>query len=531
MGSVYRAEQVSLRRTVALKVMAPDLAGSQEFRQRFLRESLVAAHIEHPNILSIYEAGEAEGLLFIAMRYVEGTDLGTLLRRDGRLSIQNTLALVDQAAAALDAAHSRGLVHRDVKPANLLLANGHLYLSDFGIARSVAADTSVTRTGAFLGSVDYAAPEQIRNGIVDRRADVYALGRVLFQCLTGVVPYERVSEFAKMRAHLEDAAPRLSAYRPELPQGLDVVVARALAKDPRKRFQAAGALAAAARAEVTPSNATVDSVLPSTGVDTSRKRVPLSEKARRGTTLLGLAVVGVAFIVVANFRLSNAQTASGLAPVYSSPSLAIVSTSPPAASASPTVTNAPARACDASSLTTYPARGEGRNLCSIPVSFESGRPPMLASWDESRAGDDITTSLTIYQLGSSGREERLWFGSAKMTLNYGGQALQSVTSFYPVANGPAQLAYTVASCGANCGQTDVVVLAVVNGQLTEVLRTSVDRGWFEWNGTNVLIHSPFYGQFDSRCCPSAYKADVYRWTGVSYEKVNTILLPTPTPSR
>lgn len=156
---------------------------------------------------------------------------------------------------------------------------------------------------------------------------------------------------------------------------------------------------------------------------------------------------------------------------------------------------------------------------------------MLASWDESRAGDDITTSLTIYQLGSSGREERLWFGSAKMTLNYGGQALQSVTSFYPVANGPAQLAYTVASCGANCGQTDVVVLAVVNGQLTEVLRTSVDRGWFEWNGTNVLIHSPFYGQFDSRCCPSAYKADVYRWTGVSYEKVNTILLPTPTPSR
>src|SRR5262245_27681025 len=203
MGVVYRAMQKRLERQVALKVLAPELAHDTGFRERFERESHLAASIDHPNIIPIYEAGEAEGVLFIAMRYVEGIDLKARLERDQRLGPDFTLNMLGQVAAALDTAHAKGLIHRDIKPGNIVIASGidahgsdHVYLTDFGIAKHAASRAGLTRTGHFVGTLDYAAPEQIEGRTLDGRTDVYALGCVLYQCLTGKLPFERDSEVA-----------------------------------------------------------------------------------------------------------------------------------------------------------------------------------------------------------------------------------------------------------------------------------------------------------------------------------------------
>lgn len=237
MSHVYRAVQTSVDRLVALKVLSPEWADNSDFRQRFLAEARVAATIEHPNILPIYDAGEADGRLFIAMRLVDGTDLRRLLDRDERLSLERTVALIEAAAAGLDAAHARGLVHRDIKPANLLLAADHLYLADFGVAKIAAARREFTRTGMFVGTLDYASPEQIRNEELDGRADLYSLGCVLYHCLAGAPPFDRPSEYGTMHAHMYDPPPSLRARRPELPEAIDDVVAAALAKQRDERFR------------------------------------------------------------------------------------------------------------------------------------------------------------------------------------------------------------------------------------------------------------------------------------------------------
>jgi len=253
MGVVYRAEQLSLGRTVALKVLGPELAEDEKFRSRFERESRLAALIDHPNIIPVYEAGEADGLLFLAMRWVDGSDLRELLTSEGPLTSERALSIVGQVAGALDAAHARGLVHRDVKPANILVARTgasgeeHVYLSDFGIAK-MASSASFTMTGFFVGTPDYAAPEQFTEQEVDGRVDVYALGCLLFQCLTGSPPFVRTQDVAVMYAHLNDPPPRLSEHRPGLPTALDTVIATAMAKQRDDRYSTAGELAAAARA-------------------------------------------------------------------------------------------------------------------------------------------------------------------------------------------------------------------------------------------------------------------------------------------
>jgi serine/threonine protein kinase len=250
MGRVYRASQLSLGRPVALKILSGDLAQDESFRARFLKEAQLAATLEHPNILPIYEVGEDMGLLFMSMRLVDGTDLGSLLRRDGALSSSRTLALLAQAADALDFAHRAGLVHRDVKPANLLLAGDLLYLADFGVAKPVLARRELTNTGVFIGTLDYAAPEQIRNEPLDGAADLYALGCVLFQCLSGRVPFDRDTQFAVMQAHTAEPPPLLSTLRPELPVALDAVISTALAKQKDERFRSGRHLIEAARAAI-----------------------------------------------------------------------------------------------------------------------------------------------------------------------------------------------------------------------------------------------------------------------------------------
>ena len=254
MSVVYLAEDLRLRRKVALKLLAARLAEDDAFRDRFLRESELAASIDHPNIVPIYEAGTTDDLLFIAMRYVEGRDLKERLRR-GRLDPGDATGLLAQVASALDAAHARGLVHRDVKPSNVLVDPGarpdgsdHVYLADFGLTRRVSDESGITGDGHLMGTIDYVAPEQIAGEEIDGRADVYSLGCVLYECVVGKPPFRRDSELAVVFAHLETEPPAPSAGRPELPVGLDTVIATALAKEPEHRYPTCRELARAALA-------------------------------------------------------------------------------------------------------------------------------------------------------------------------------------------------------------------------------------------------------------------------------------------
>jgi len=250
MSTVYLAEQSGLNRKVALKVMSAELAEDERFRERFVRESELAASLDAPNVLPVYEAGEHDGVLFIAMRFVDGTDLQGLLEQ-GPLDPALTVEIVTQVARALDAAHAKGLVHRDVKPANILLARGdaveidHVYLSDFGLTKRAASDSGLTGTGVFAGTLSYAAPEQFEGTRLDARTDVYSLGCVVFECLTGSPPFRREQDAALMYAHLNEPPPSVSELRPDLPAAVDEVISRAMAKDPDRRFQRAGELAGA----------------------------------------------------------------------------------------------------------------------------------------------------------------------------------------------------------------------------------------------------------------------------------------------
>ena len=262
MGIVYRATQLSLGRPVAVKLIAPDRAGDPGFRERFERESRVAAAIDHPNVIPVYAAGEEGGHLYLVMRYVKGIDLQGLLARERRLPAARVAAVAGQIGAALDAAHAVGLVHRDVKPANVLLSGEHAYLADFGLSQVVGSDTRLTSTGQWIGTVDFMAPEQFSGAEVDARADVYALGCVLYTALTGETPYPRGTVPATMLAHMHDAPPRPTEVAADVPAGFDRVIARALAKDPERRYPSAGdlgraALAAAEGRHVTESERTV----------------------------------------------------------------------------------------------------------------------------------------------------------------------------------------------------------------------------------------------------------------------------------
>jgi DNA-binding beta-propeller fold protein YncE len=286
MSVVYLAHDPRLKRNVALKLLATELAEDESFRVRFLRESQLAASLDHPNVVPVYEAGEVDGLLYIAMRYVPGTDLKALLRAEGALAPERALVLVGQVAAALDAAHDRGLVHRDVKPSNVLLTgrpgNEHCYLADFGLSTS-ASDRSVADPGKIVGTIDYVAPEQIRGGGVDGRADVYSLACLLYECLVGEVPFRRASDVAVIYAHLEEPAPKASERAPTVPSAIDAVLERGTAKLPDARWPTCAALVEAARS----------------ALGEGPSRVSVRRRSRRLGIGLALTGVAVAAAVVA----------------------------------------------------------------------------------------------------------------------------------------------------------------------------------------------------------------------------------------
>ncbi len=253
MGVLYLAIEPGLERRVALKLIAPEAAADEVFRRRFAEESKIAASIEHPNVVPIYAAGEVGGVPYIAMRYVSGSDLGRRIAREGKLDPAEAAALIAQVGNGLDAIHAAGLVHRDVKPANVLLSGGdgadpHTYITDFGVARNAATESGLTQTGRFVGTLDYVAPEQISGKEIDARVDVYALGCLLFKLLTGEVPFPKDGDAARLYAHLNDPPPAPSLFAPAVPMALDDVVIRAMSKPPEDRYPSAGDLGRAALA-------------------------------------------------------------------------------------------------------------------------------------------------------------------------------------------------------------------------------------------------------------------------------------------
>ncbi|HEY5941499.1 MAG TPA: serine/threonine-protein kinase [Solirubrobacterales bacterium] len=310
MGILYLAMEPGLERRVALKLIAPEAAAEEVFARRFAEESRIAASIEHPNVVPIYAAGEADGVPWIAMRYVPGSDLGRWITREGRLDPTQAVALVAQVGNGLDAIHAAGLVHRDVKPANVLLSGDpgseHAYITDFGVARNVATQSGLTQTGRFVGTLDYVAPEQISGEPIDARADVYALGCLLFKLLTGEVPFPREGEAARLYAHLNDPPPAPSLYAPSVSMALDDVVVRAMSKSPEDRYPSAGDFGRAAQAALSGASVSVPERTVATGAAATREReAPTAKLAEEPATpsqgnrrlvvggLLALVAIGV----------------------------------------------------------------------------------------------------------------------------------------------------------------------------------------------------------------------------------------------
>jgi serine/threonine protein kinase len=245
--TVYRAEQLALNRKVALKLLSTEMSDDQEFRERFKREGRLQAAIEHPHIVTVYEAGHAEHGLFLAMRLIDGPTLKDVILSK-ELDASRSVHLLSQVAEALDAAHEVGLIHRDVKPQNVLIESGdHAYLADFGLTKAIGAGT-LTGSGQFIGTIDYVSPEQACGEGATHCSDVYGLAAVLYECLSGQVPYSRPTDPAVLYAHMADPPPRLSELRPDLPPELDEVIARGMAKDPSARPASAGELLLEARA-------------------------------------------------------------------------------------------------------------------------------------------------------------------------------------------------------------------------------------------------------------------------------------------
>jgi serine/threonine protein kinase len=302
MGTVYRAVHERLGREVAVKILRPELAIDPEYRARFEREAKIAAQLEHPNIVPLLDFGEQDGALYLVMRFVHGHDLRSLLSRVRALDPEQTTGILGQVASALDAAHEQGLVHRDVKPANILVGAatssqraGHAYLTDFGIAKDTGAVGTITSPGTFVGTHRYASPEQIDAKAVDGRADQYALGCIAYECLTGSAPYERDSDSAVMMAHLLEAPPSARAALETLPAGMDAVVSKALAKSPDARYRTCSEMVDALEqqlrrgveaAPAPPAPRSVDAPTPGadeTGIRLERKA---EKPARRGETEL-----------------------------------------------------------------------------------------------------------------------------------------------------------------------------------------------------------------------------------------------------
>lgn len=298
MGAVYRGTDLRLGRSVALKLLVPELAESDRFRERFLRESELAASLDHPHIVPIYAAGDVDGQLYLAMRYVEGSDLRQLIAREAPLDPARALRLIEQVGDALDAAHERGLVHRDVKPGNVLIAGRpgreHCYLTDFGLTKQTSSISGLTGTGELVGTIEYVSPEQIRGERVDGRADVYSLGCLLYECLSGERPFARDTEVATLWAHVHEPPASLRETHPELGDEIEVVMARALAKTPSERYATSGELVEATRAALG---------LAEQPTTTRRRRTRRVRLSRRRLVAIAAAAAAVLVAAVAGLLL------------------------------------------------------------------------------------------------------------------------------------------------------------------------------------------------------------------------------------
>jgi len=349
MGVVYLAEQRELGRNVALKLLPDELAQDADFRARFERESRLAASIDHPNIIPLYEAGEIEGTAFLAMRFVDGVDLASRLT-DGPMEPVEAVGILAQVAGALDAAHERGLVHRDVKPGNVLLdrtAQGeHAYLTDFGLTKQTGTESGLTRMGSFMGTPAYMAPEQIEGQDVDGRADQYSLACLAFECLTGQVPVTRDQEFAVAMAHVRDQPPAPTSQRPELPAAVDLVLAQAMAKDREARYESCSAF--------------VEDLRRALGGGAVEAR-PGTAEPRRRAPLLVAAALGLGLVAVAGLALASSLGGSG----SGSPS---PPESAPVAAVSPSAEPTPSPRPDPS---IFPNTAETALLAKLPADLAS----------------------------------------------------------------------------------------------------------------------------------------------------------------
>jgi serine/threonine protein kinase len=331
MGVVWKARQLDLDRVVALKLIQPGKSGDSEFLDRFRRESRLAASIDHPNVVPVFGAGEEAGVWFIAMRYVDGTDLGEYLcSRNSPLSPVEAARMISQVADGLDAAHAAGLVHRDVKPANILLDSRlRPYLSDFGLTKQLSSQSNATRTGVWLGSVNYAAPEQIESGPVDARTDVYSLGCVLFQALTRRLPYARDSEMAVMYAKVHETPVLPGQVDPSLPRELDEVIHRALARYPQDRYPSAGDLGRAATAAACGERTTEPERTVARGAAASARgyeptqatpvpagatEVTQTHRSRNQATIIGVILASLAIVAVAAILIDSSDSSSSGSP-------------------------------------------------------------------------------------------------------------------------------------------------------------------------------------------------------------------------
>jgi non-specific serine/threonine protein kinase len=295
MGVVYRAVQVHLTRTVALKLVTPALARDPAFRERFRREWMIAASIDHPNVIPVYEAGEEDGVLFIAMRWVAGTNLRQLIDQ-GPLEPSRAALLISQVAYALDAAHEQELIHRDVKPANILVTGqDHVYLSDFGLTKHASSISGLTKTGQWVGTVEYTAPEQIEGSTVSARTDVYSLACVLFEALTGRSPFARENELATLWAHVYTEPPSVLELSPGLSPRFDALLKRAMAKDPAERQASAGELGRQALAAAAESNSSTAVAGAASAED---RPTPQPRRDRRASTLSRRTLLGLAGLLV-----------------------------------------------------------------------------------------------------------------------------------------------------------------------------------------------------------------------------------------
>ncbi len=413
MGVVYRATDTALDRPVAIKLIAPLAADDEAFRARFLRESKMAAAIDHPNIIPIYEAGERDGSYFLAMRFVDGTDLERRLRQ-GPLEPRAAVALLGQIASALDAAHAAGLVHRDVKPANVLVASGqgadrsdHAYLTDFGLTKQSGSETGLTRAGGFVGTLEYIAPEQIEGKPADGRADQYALAGIAVACLTGQVPFPRDSDVAIINAHLHDAPPSLHGRLASLPVAVDAVIARAMAKAPDDRYPDCRSFV-----EDLAWALGVTATRPRTGAGggRTRDRRPLAVAA----AVLGLgalAVVAVALISAGSGTPAASPSPSGIAGTTTSAQPPALPTPSADASAFPTSFEQAALALVPEAIRGSCIRGAGLHdsaaagfVGKVPLTLGGTTPDLV-----NIAPTVPTASLTCSPASGASRVHFLWY--------------------------------------------------------------------------------------------------------------------------